>query len=172
MDYITIKTLEELEGIEDPQNEQVVYIEDINGYRIYSNNKWYPVEGNVTNSGLNLDIYSLNKQIVAQFPVFDEETWLGAKAVIEDWYNKIDSDYFMLYGREINYFTIFHKKDENTEFSTMYEAIRECYNNVGEVHAVNPSEDGSAIEIWAEVQGKIIVMFLFDYKNGIVTYES
>ena len=87
------------------------------------------------------------------------------------------STYYMLYGREINYFTIFKKGNiGESDFATFWDGLKECLTALGAVRSINVNklEDGSAssIEIWIKYNDVVTCMYLFNYDEGIVTYEQ
>ena len=181
MDLIKITTTNKLNDIKDPVDGQVAYIEKDNGneYFLYQNKAWFPVQGEMTSSGLQLNLYELNRNIISQLPDFEDSQWEGAESVFKEWLEGKTCKYFMLYGREINYFTIFKKKtllDEKTDFETLFKAVKECLTALGPVKsvAINKLEDGSAssIEIWVKYEDVVTCMYLFDYEEGIVVYEQ
>ena len=164
MDLIKITTTNELNNIKDPVDGQVAYIENDNGNDplLCKNKDWFPVQGEMT-----------------QLPDFEDSQWEGAESVFKEWLEGKTCKYFMLYGREINYFTIFKKKtllDEKTDFETLFKAVKECLTALGPVKsvAINKLEDGSAssIEIWVKYEDVVTCMYLFDYEEGIVVYEQ
>ena len=177
MELIRIKNDTELNEIKNPEDGQVVYNEVENKYFMYKNEQWFPVEGKMTGQGLELNLYDLNKNIIEQLPDFGDSQWEGAEKVFGDWLAKQTCTHFMLYGREINYFTIFKKGViGESDFATFWDGLKECLKALGPVRSigVNELEDGSAssIEIWLKYGDTITCMYLFNYDEGIVTYEQ
>lgn len=174
MDLITIKNVSELNTMENVEDGQVVFVEGTDdSYFLYQKGAWFPVQAKMTSEGLQLNLYELNRNIVEQLPDFGEDQWSGSQQVFESWMKDKTCKYFMLYGREINYFTIFNKQEENAEFSTLFDAVKECLVSLGPVKslAVNELEDGSSsIEIWIKYEDLTTCMYLFEYEEGIVTY--
>ena len=87
MDLIKITTTNELNDIKDPVDGQVAYIENDNGneYFLYQNKAWFPVQGEMTSSGLQLNLYELNRNIISQLPDFEDSQWEGAESVFKEW---------------------------------------------------------------------------------------
>ena len=84
--------------------------------------------------------------------------------------------YSLLYGKEINYFTLF-VKDKNWELESLDLGVIECLNNIGTIYSIEYTKEKDAIEIWVEVEinsdteesEKLITcMYLFPYDAGIV----
>lgn len=174
-ELLKLKNISELEAIEEPKEGQVAFLEETNEYMVYANAQWMPVEAQINNEGnLQLNLYELNKQIISQLPPFEEEQWNKAEETFNKWIENTSGKYHMLYGREINYFTVFTSEEENkeTEFKNMFEAVKACLDFVGIVHVFDITEDGNAIEIWVKHADMITCMYLFKYDTGIVTYAK
>ena len=78
---------------------------------------------------------------------------------------KCNNIYYMLYGKEISYFTLFRVIDSDY-FG--YEVI-ECLKNIGAIKAIDFTETKDAIEIWVENENdEPTCLYLFPYDNGIV----
>lgn len=166
----------ELDTLENIQDGQMAYDENTKEYFMYKNGEWMPVEAQVTGDGLQINLLELNRNIISQLPDFEEEQWEGSKKVFNDWLSKQSSTHYMLYGREINYFTIFKKGIlGESDFATFWDGLKECLNALGPVRSigVNELEDGSAaaIEIWLKYNDVVTCLYLFNYDEGIVTYE-
>jgi hypothetical protein len=86
------------------------------------------------------------------------------KYAIDALESKYNNEYYMLYGKEISYFTLF-KIVEPQYFS--YEVI-ECLKNVGDIKAIDLTEDKDAVEIWVMADGEATCLYLFPYDLGIV----
>ena len=75
----------------------------------------------------------------------------------------------MLYGREINYFTVFAKHGK-WELETLALAVTECLANIGPVYSIELTAEKDAVEIWVKDihQDLLTCMYLFPYDGGIV----
>lgn len=178
MDLIKVTSMDELYNATEIEEGQVAIIEDKNEYYYYHNKAWFPVVAEPTADGnLQLNLYELNRNIISQLPDYTDSQWEGAEKVFNNWLTKRNSKYFMLYGREISYFTIYKQRttlDETIEFGSLFDALKECLVSLGPVRsiAVNELEDGSSsIEIWVNYEGTVTCMYLFEYEEGIVIYE-
>lgn len=106
-----------------------------------------------------MKLYDINKQIDAQQkPLTDEE--LAAKVImINEWSNEYLDTYFMLYCKDLSYFTVLHK---NSEVTTLLGSIViECLKNIGSTTEIGVTDN--AIEIWCDNH----VMYLFPYDGGV-----
>ena len=72
--------------------------------------------------------------------------------------------YYMMYGKEISYFTVFEIIGLN-EFG---QDIIDCCTNVGVIKAMDLTESGDAVEIWVETEEGPTCLYLFPYDQGIV----
>lgn len=145
-------TPEENEIIQNPEGE----------YLIWKDGAWNKI--NVEGSNISMDLYDMNKQIVAQLPTLVEDELKEKKYSVDALNSRYNNEYYMLYGKEISYFTLF-KIVEPQYFS--YEVI-ECLKNVGDIKAIDLTEDKDAVEIWVIADGEATCLYLFPYDLGIV----
>ena len=73
----------------------------------------------------------------------------------------------MLYGKEISYFTLF--QIVNNEISFGKEVI-DCLNNIGQIKAIDMTENEDAVEIWVylDEDENSTCLYLFPYDAGLV----
>lgn len=166
MDVFKVQNINILNALQNHQDGEVAFCEDEQQYMIYKGDTWMPIEGTMTDSGLQLNFYDFNKQIISQLPPFDETRINDAKDTLAAW---AKSPIYMLYGREINYFTLFQEQDE-PEFNTLFDALFECLLVISDKIFAFDVLDENTIEIWIEYEGETTVLYLFDYKEGVVTY--
>ena len=163
MSNTTIKRLDISQIRYEPQDGEIVINTVDDGYYIYKDGNWMKI--NVENSGLNLSLYDLNKQIIAQLPILSDEELSNKKTVINQLHEKFNNEYYMLYGKEISYFTLF--KIANSKF--FGDEVIECLNNVGDVKCIDMTEPGDAIEIWIQSDmQEVTCLYLFPYDTGLV----
>ena len=146
--------------------------------------EWKPVKGATKNqSGLNMNLYELNKSVVSQLPVFNEDAWNGSEKVFNDWFStqlmrEPRPRYFMLYGRDVSYFTVFRRVSGKADVKSLFAGLKEILTALGDVYAIDPTADGSAIEIWVryidEEQeiDEMTCLYLFNYDEGVVTFNE
>ena len=155
-----------------PKEKDIVWLEEEQQYYIWLQEQWqqydeFAEQLKVIDTGISF--YDLNKELVAQLPALSE-TALKEKALLikEYAYNTMNT-FYMLYGRELNYFTIFRHDTNNSE--SIEDIIIECLNNIGIVYSIELVNDNTAIEIWIkDVNNNISCLYFFPYDNGIVTY--
>ena len=89
-----------------------VFLEDIKETVTYQNGEWVAQEiGETTSTSgeVSMSLYEMNRQLINQLPDYNEEAWGGAEEILKEYLEKHAHSYYMMYGRELNYFTVFHK---------------------------------------------------------------
>ena len=144
------------------QNGEVVFCKDEETFYLY-NDGWTQVAAAADNSGLTMSLYDLNKSIMPQLePIADFTN------VIEDiniWREKTNNEYYLLYGKEVSYFTLFAKDVLSHE--DLGTVTIDCLRNVGCVYAIDLNKD-NVWEIWCDWDGEATCLYLFPYDNGVV----
>ena len=125
----------------------------------------------------SISLYELNRSMIKQQGPLEEKDIKLKMNILKEFSNTFEK-YSLLYGREINYFTLF-VKDENWELESLDLGVIECLNNIGTIYSIEYTKEKDAIEIWIEVETKtssdteereklITCMYLFPYDAGIV----
>lgn len=130
-------------------------------YMIWHESAWNEIK--MESGGINVGLYDMNKQIISQLPILENFD----KAMDDIWtlYETYHNKYFMLYGKEISYFTVF----KIIEPQYLGEDVLDCCLNVGLIKAMDLTEAGDAVEIWVQPQdGEPTCLYLFPYDSGIV----
>ena len=97
----------------------------------------------------------------------NEEQLYAAKKVITVFAEETNNKYHMLYGREINYFTLFAKDFYAQE--TLGHEVISCLKNIGKIKSIELTENKDAIEIWVCDSGnELTVLYLFPYDLGLI----
>ena len=164
MSNTAIKRLDISQIRYEPQDGEIVINTVDDGYYIYKDGNWMKI--NVENSGLNLGLYDLNKQIIAQLPILSDEELSNKKTVINQLHEKFNNEYYMLYGKEMSYFTLFKLKDP----SRFGDEVVECLGYLdGDVKCIDMTEPEDAIEIWVQNgTEEPTCLYLFPYDTGLV----
>lgn len=117
----------------------------------------------------SIELYELNRSIIEQQGVLGVDTLAEKFELINAFAADTKNDFYMLYGREMNYFTVFAKY-EKWELETLALAVTECLANIGAVYSIELTTEQDAIEIWVKdtQQDLVTCMYLFPYDNGIV----
>lgn len=122
----------------------------------------------------NLSLYELNRSIIEQQGALDANTLTEKLKLIDTFAADTNNNFYMLYGKEVSYFTVF-AKHERWELETLCLAVAECLANIGQIYSIELTANKDAIEIWvrmypkvAEEESILTCMYLFPYDNGIV----
>ena len=121
----------------------------------------------------SVSLYELNRSIIKQQGPLEEKDIKSKMNMLKEFSNTFEK-YSLLYGREINYFTLF-VKDENWELESLDLGVIECLNNIGTIYSIEYTKEKDAIEIWVEInpgteksEKLVTCMYLFPYDAGIV----
>lgn len=126
----------------------------------WKDESWHEIK--MESSGIEMGLYDMNKQIIAQLPELTD--WDSRAEVINNFHSDWNNEYYMLYGKEISYFTLFKVKEPNYFSQILFE----CLNNIGTVKAIDLTETADAIEIWVENEDGPTCLYLFPYDMGLV----
>ena len=153
-----------------PQEEDTVLLsDDPVMYSYYSNGSWIESEqpvAAVKDMSMGVSIYELNKQLVEQNgPLTNAQEKI---ALINSYRDETSASFYLLYGKEISYFTLFTSVFQEYEIETLGDAVFACLENVGEIYSIERTEDQAAIEIWVKSDEEVTCMYLFPYDTGIV----
>lgn len=114
---------------------------------------------------LTISLYDLNKSMFANTRNMD---WRKVEGVMKKW--NPQGDYYLLYGKEISYFTLFKRNTECTE--KMFEVFKDCLHSLGELKACDVTEDNT-LEIWMKLtDGTVTCMYMFNYDDGVVEFNG
>lgn len=144
---------------------QIIFIQDEE--KIYT----YSEDGVLTPmevaSNIEMTAYDINKQIMIQLPRLTPEEIEEKKNLFAVYNQNEYQEYFMLLCHELRYYTLFRTgcyTDEKAEDII----VDECLKNLGEIISIEPTENGSAIEIWIAINDEAYVMYYFNYDEGVV----
>lgn len=120
----------------------------------------------------SIELYELNRSIIEQQGIIDSEVIPDKMAMMKKFVEETENKFYMLYGKEIGYFTVFVR---NMPAGTPYDiatidlAVFECLSNVGPIYSIELTPN-NAIEIWVKDTEKDLLtcMYLFPYDEGIV----
>lgn len=123
----------------------------------------------------SIELYELNRSIIEQQGIIDSEVIPDKMAMMKKFVEETENKFYMLYGKEIGYFTVFVR---NMPAGTPYDiatidlAVFECLSNVGPIYSIELTPN-NAIEIWVKDTEKDLLtcMYLFPYDEGIVRLE-
>ena len=123
----------------------------------------------------SISLYELNRSMIKQQGPLEEKDIKSKMDMLKAFSHTFEK-YSLLYGKEINYFTLF-VKDKNWELESLDLGVIECLSNIGTIYSIEYTKEKDAIEIWVEVETNtnteeneklITCMYLFPYDAGIV----
>ena len=129
-------------------------------YYIWHEGQWNAIK--MDKSGFEMGLYDMNKQIISQLPDLTE--FEDATAAINKLYESRPDRFYMMYGKEISYFTLFEIIDDFWFPSN----VIECCANIGNIKAIDLTEAADAIEIWVMSDDEPTCLYLFPYDSGVV----
>ena len=174
MNTLVVSNIKDLTSITDIETNVPVYVED--SRRFYAKNEagqWEPVKFNAGNSNVQMSLYDMNKQIIKQLGTPSDEELARQLDLCDEYDTAIKQEYYLLYGKEISYFTLFrfnHYAEGN--YGPLSAMVYECLKNVGTIYNISPTEAKDAVEIWVLPNGEedVTCMYLFGYDQGVVEF--
>lgn len=147
-----------------PLDGEVVRDDKSGKYYIWQNGEWNRVK--VEGSDINMTQYDLSKSVVSQLPELDPSTKVS---LINDYIDKAENVFYMIYGKEISYFTILYlNKNSTLEAENPGEVVIECLNNIGKIRAIELDEDQGVLEMWVMNNNEPTCLYMYGYDDGIV----
>ena len=150
------------------QQGEIIHCIDEDKIYYFNEGSWTPVTAAADSTGLSMSIYELNKSIIAQLdPIVDFTTKIEE---INEWRKDTKNNFYLMYGKEISYFTLFNSLTEKTCYSLGEEVI-DCLVNIGNVYDIYLNED-YVWEIWCDEDGDgdVTCLYLFPYDIGVVEF--
>ena len=129
-------------------------------FYLWHSNSWNEIK--MESSGIEMGLYDMNKQIIAQLP--DLTDWDRVEELLNDFHEIWQNEYYMMYGKEISYFTLFKVVNKNLFGSV----VMDCIPCIGTVKAIDLTEARDAIEIWVINNDEPTCLYLFPYDMGLV----
>ena len=143
-----------------PKEGEIAQTED-GKYQVFKDGEWHDLK--MEGSNLELGLYDLNKQIISQLPALAD--FSNAIINIRKLHGKYWNKYYMMYGKEISYFTLF----EVCGLNDFGQDIIDCCANVGTIKSMDMTETEDAIEIWVQPEeAEPTCLYLFPYDSGLV----
>jgi hypothetical protein len=176
---LTFKTIEEMKACTTDEH-VCAFCEEDNKFYAFHEGEWIIIEENMEQLMPSpMQLYELNKQFVSQLPPLSDQDLQDRKEMVDNWVNE-DVEFYLLYGREISYFTLFQRsKDENITESVS-DILLECLAGLGQVVSMDvlTELEEPTIEIWVKiaVEGQeedfVTVLYLFDYTKGVEKFRG
>lgn len=158
MGDMKIKKIDPTQIKYEPQEGEVIQTPD-GVYMIYHDG-WHILD--MRSSGIEMGLYDMNKQIIDQLPVLEGQELADKMIGIAALHDTFKNKYYMMYGKEISYFTVF----EIIEDRYFPDEVIDCLRYVGDIKAIDAASD--AMEIWVQTEDGPTCLYLFPYDSGIV----
>lgn len=147
-----------------PEENEIVQDRGTKNLFIYRGSHWMLLEPKSLTPQMSL--YELNKQLSKQQSFLSENQLDEKIEAIEKWIIDKDNNFYMLYGKEISYFSLFNRVYNNV----IIERIKETLLAIGDIRSIDITEDNSGIEIWVSTKNEQIetCLYLFPYDTGVI----
>jgi hypothetical protein len=172
-DILTISSYSLLSKLMNHKDGELAYVIDEDAYYAYSEERgtWEVIEleNAPTKEQLKMTMYDMTKQVIKQLPPFDETRKKDMADAIKAW-KRDDVNSYMLYGKEISYFTLFQK--QVLAGKNFIQALFYCLENISDAIYEYEIVDENTVLIWLDYQGDATAMYLFNYDEGVVIYNG
>lgn len=117
-----------------------------------------------------LTIYDMNKAIVSKEPTLDLSKGTVMNKLIDglmDWFGKRLATYYLAYGRDVHYVTIFKNSASNSFNEASAQLVVDTIAAVGDIISMDYEED--RIEVWIRTKdSKAELIYIMPYDDGLV----
>lgn len=119
-------------------------------------------------------LYDANKSIMSKQTPISEKEWSDKSKALVKFCKKTQNQYYMLLNRETYNFTLFnfHSSNNHASLNTrklIYDELKICLQNRGEVLSIELTEQKDAYEIWIrDDEQNILVYYFFPYDIGVI----
>lgn len=150
-----------------PKDNELAVCEDTQQVYVGKDGKWEPISD--TKSEVKVNLYEINKTIMAQMKPMSMKQRLNAVEIIKDFCNGATSDnYYMLLCKDLNYYTIFTVKNNNISSTPIATTVISCAEDMGQIVSIEKNEDMNSLEIWVKDKEEAYCMIFFDYSKGVI----
>lgn len=117
-----------------------------------------------------LTIYDMNKAIVSKEPTLDLSKGTVMNKLIDglmDWFGKRLATYYLAYGRDVHYVTMFKNSASNSFNEASAQLVIDTIAAVGDIISMDYEED--RIEVWIRTKNsKAELIYIMPYDKGLV----
>lgn len=154
----------------DIEEGDIAVVNDINKIFIYKDGDWC-VPKLKSSSNVELTLYELNQQLMAQVPSLSQKDIDEAHKIINNFAIAFHQKHLMLLCHNKRYYTIFEQTKTYYEFGSLAAAVFACCEHIGEIKSVSLNEQ-NAIEIWIQdsYDNSVDCYYLFGYDEGMVYF--
>lgn len=171
--YLTVKNYFELESKKDCDTGLLAYAEDDKTFYIFTGTSWEKADVTQNAKGqLSINLYDINKSIVEQLGPMKPRKIKGAIKACQDSLDRSPhQEYYLLYGREIGYFTLF-KRVPNPEEKTLMENAVELLQEFSEIYDIYYIENQNVVEFWIKYKDNVTCLYLGGWDEGMVEFNG
>jgi hypothetical protein len=158
---IKVSSMGIMNALEIHEENEVCHVLNDDKYFKYVNGAWEEIE--LPKGELNMNLYAMNKSLMAQLPDIKKKDLIAGKEKIK----MIASDgvYFMLLCNELKYYTVFCISSNGTE--KIEDVVIDCIKCFGATIKSIDSVEGNALEIWIQKDDEAYAMYFFNYDEGV-----
>lgn len=118
-------------------------------------------------------LYDANKDIMSKQEPISLREWTEKSKALVEFCKKTKNQYYMLLNRETYNFTLFNFGAKNNHGSLntrklIYDELKICLQNRGEVLSIELTQQEDAYEIWIRDDEQILVYYFFPYDIGVI----
>lgn len=119
-------------------------------------------------------LYDVNKDIMLKQEPISFREWADKSKALVDFCKKTKNQYYMLLNRETYNITLFDFGSKNNHGSLntrrlIYDELKICLQNRGEVLSIELTQQEDAYEIWIKNnEQNILVYYFFPYDIGVI----
>lgn len=172
MEIVRVKNTKFRDALMNHTEGETVYCEEENQCYVWANGKYEPVESHIDGAGeIKVNYRDLVISAISAFSPFDEEQTKKYQVLLNAWDEIQNKEFYMLYARELDYFTLFHRIP-NEGNRCLGKEVFECLSDLGFVVYIEDfTEDEYNIIFWVKTpEGKLTEVYLFDYTRGVVPF--
>lgn len=121
-----------------------------------------------------LTVFDMNKSIIGKEPLFnweDKDLVESTRKRLCDWFNEDGDSFYLLYGRDIHYVTLFNSFTTHPKDNFLFE-LKGFLSEVGDIISLdfdNLEGDRHCVEIWVRTAGSPAeLLYLMPYDSGVV----
>lgn len=172
MEIVRVKNTKFRDALMNHTEGETVYCEEENQCYVWTNGKYEPVESHIDGAGeIKVNYRDLVISAISAFSPFDEEQIKKYQVLLNAWDEIQNKEFYMLYARELDYFTLFHRVP-NEGNRCLGKEVFDCLSDLGFVVYIEDfTEDEYNIIFWVKTpEGKLTEVYLFDYTRGVVPF--
>lgn len=170
---LKVKNIKFRDALMNHEEGEVVYCKEEDKFFLFHDNKWQSVEGKINASG-SFDVKKRDLLInsISSFEPYSEKMELELIKEISRFREKINSQYYMLLGKELNYFTLFVRDEWSKADLSL--GVLSCIKDLGNLIYVEQFEEDNAMIFWIKTHENqtITELYLFDYSRGVIPFHG